>query len=77
MGQVACQVIPFGRGVCGMAAQSRVTQVVGDVHAFPGHIACDGLSRSEVVVPILDQGGKVCWVVFLWMGIGRGRGVEI
>jgi L-methionine (R)-S-oxide reductase len=73
MGQVACQVIPFGRGVCGMAAQSRVTQVVGDVHAFPGHIACDGLSRSEVVVPILDQGGKVCWFFFVdgdWKGKG-------
>ncbi|KAK1990693.1 GAF domain-like protein, partial [Colletotrichum falcatum] len=61
MGKVACQTIPFGRGVCGAAAASRETQLVPDVDAFPGHIACDGDSRSEVVVPILaaDDGRLV------------------
>ncbi|KAK6217378.1 GAFdomain nucleotide-binding protein [Colletotrichum tabaci] len=53
MGKVACQTIPFGRGVCGAAAASRETQLVPDVDAFPGHIACDGDSRSEVVVPVV------------------------
>ncbi|MCE3544238.1 GAF domain-containing protein, partial [Escherichia coli] len=48
--------IPFGKGVCGTAAQSRTTQVVADVHAFPGHIACDAASRSELVVPIVHDG---------------------
>lgn len=51
-GKVACQTIAFGRGVCGTAAASRKTQLVPDVDAFPGHIACDGASRSEIVVPI-------------------------
>lgn len=51
-GKVACQTIAFGRGVCGTAAASRETQLVPDVDAFPGHIACDGASRSEIVVPI-------------------------
>ncbi|MCX7569869.1 GAF domain-containing protein [Tumebacillus sp. DT12] len=53
MGKPACVRIPLGRGVCGTAAETRVTQVVPDVHAFPGHIACDAASRSEIVVPIL------------------------
>ncbi|KAJ0158714.1 Free methionine-R-sulfoxide reductase, partial [Colletotrichum tanaceti] len=53
MGKVACQTIRFGRGVCGAAAASRETQLVPDVDAFPGHIACDGDSRSEVVVPVV------------------------
>ena len=52
-GKVACQIIPFGRGVCGVAAQSQLTQLVQDVNKFPGHIACDGASKSEIVVPIL------------------------
>ena len=58
-GKVACQVIPFGRGVCGAAAAEQTTQLVPDVEQFPGHIACDGDSKSEVVVPIIvaDQGG--------------------
>ncbi|KAK1518444.1 GAF domain-containing protein [Colletotrichum abscissum] len=55
MGKVACQQIPFGRGVCGAAAATRQTQLVADVDAFPGHIACDGDSRSEVVVPIVVE----------------------
>lgn len=58
MGKVACQQIPFGRGVCGAAAATRQTQLVADVDAFPGHIACDGDSKSEVVVPIVIKGDK-------------------
>ena len=53
-GRPACIRIPFGKGVCGAAAASRKPQRVDDVHAFPGHIACDAASRSELVVPILD-----------------------
>lgn len=55
-GQVACVRIPFGRGVCGAAAQSRETQRVEDVHEFPGHIACDSASNSELVVPLIKDG---------------------
>jgi len=55
-GKAACIRIPFGRGVCGAAAASRVVQLVEDVHAFPGHIACDAASRSELVVPIVHAG---------------------
>lgn len=53
MGKPACVRIPLGKGVCGTAAQTRETVVVPDVHAFPGHIACDAASRSEIVVPIV------------------------
>ena len=53
-GLPACVRIPPGRGVCGTAALERRTQVVPDVHAFPGHIACDAASRSEIVVPLVD-----------------------
>jgi GAF domain-containing protein len=52
-GKAACIRIAFGKGVCGVAAQSRETQLVEDVHAFAGHIACDADSRSELVVPIV------------------------
>ena len=55
-GKVACVRIPFGRGVCGVAAASRQTQRVEDVHAFAGHIACDSASNSELVVPLLKDG---------------------
>jgi L-methionine (R)-S-oxide reductase len=55
-GKVACVRIALGRGVCGTAAQERRTVVVPDVHAFPGHIACDGASRSEIVVPLVHAG---------------------
>jgi GAF domain-containing protein len=55
-GKVACVRIALGRGVCGTAAVQRETIVVPDVHAFPGHIACDSASNSEVVVPLLHQG---------------------
>ncbi len=54
-GKVACIRIPFGQGVCGAAAQSGQTQLVPDVHAFPGHIACDAASRSELVVPVFHR----------------------
>jgi len=53
-GKPACVRIALGSGVCGTAAQTRQTQVVEDVHAFPGHIACDAASRSEIVVPLFD-----------------------
>jgi GAF domain-containing protein len=55
-GLPACTKIPFGRGVCGTAAVTRKTQRVGDVNAFPGHIACDSASRSEIVVPLVRAG---------------------
>ena len=55
-GRVACVRIALGRGVCGTAAQRRETLVVPDVHAFPGYIACDIASRSEIVVPLLQDG---------------------
>ena len=55
-GRPACIRIPFGKGVCGAAAASLEPQCVEDVHAFPGHIACDSASRSELVVPILADG---------------------
>jgi GAF domain-containing protein len=55
-GKAACIRIPFGKGVCGTAAATRETQRVEDVHAFPGHIACDAASRSELVVPIVHDG---------------------
>lgn len=54
-GKVACQTIQFGKGVCGAAAASQETQLVADVDKFPGHIACDGDSKSEIVVPILAE----------------------
>ncbi|MFO1496047.1 MAG: GAF domain-containing protein [Lysobacterales bacterium] len=53
-GKPACVRIAIGRGVCGTAAQTRSTQLVPDVHAFPGHIACDSASRSEIVIPLLQ-----------------------
>lgn len=54
-GKVACVRIPFGRGVCGTAAETKSSQLVEDVHQFPGHIACDSASNSEVVVPIIKD----------------------
>ncbi len=55
-GKPACIRIPVGRGVCGTAVQENATQLVADVHQFPGHIACDGASNSEIVVPIRKDG---------------------
>ncbi|MBG9795063.1 GAF domain-containing protein [Paenibacillus dendritiformis] len=58
-GLPACIRIPLGRGVCGTAAREQRTLVVPDVHAFPGHIACDAASRSEIVVPMMKDGRLV------------------
>ena len=55
-GRPACIRIPFGKGVCGVAAESRQVQRIDDVHAFPGHIACDAESASELVVPLVRDG---------------------
>ncbi|NNL88788.1 MAG: GAF domain-containing protein [Marinicaulis sp.] len=54
-GSMGCLRIPLGKGVCGTAATTRETQIVDDVHAFPGHIACDARSASEIVVPVLTD----------------------
>lgn len=64
-GPLGCLEIPFDRGVCGAAARERATQLVPDVHAFPGHIACDSSARSEIVVPVLDPGGALIAVLDL------------
>ena len=61
-GKIACIHIPVGKGVCGAAVKEDATQRVSDVHAFPGHIACDSASRSEIVVP-LHQNGQVIGVM--------------
>jgi GAF domain-containing protein len=58
-GTLGCLRIAFGQGVCGTAARSRQTQVVEDVEAFPGHIACDSRSKSEIVVPVVDRQGHL------------------
>jgi GAF domain-containing protein len=54
-GTLGCLHIPFGKGVCGTAAKEKKTQLVPDVHLFPGHIACDSQSASEIVVPVLTN----------------------
>ncbi len=64
IGKPACIRIALGQGVCGTAAASGETQLVSDVHAFPGHIACDAASRSELVVPVL-RGGRTIAVIDL------------
>lgn len=64
-GKPACVRILWGQGVCGTAAGEKAPQVVPDVHAFPGHIACDGASRSELVIPLLDEEGRVTGVLDL------------
>jgi L-methionine (R)-S-oxide reductase len=58
-GTVGCLEIAFGKGVCGSAAAERRTVIVGDVSQFPGHIACDARSRSEIVVPVFDNRGTL------------------
>jgi L-methionine (R)-S-oxide reductase len=58
-GTLGCLRIAFGRGVCGAAAETGQTQLVADVHAFPGHIACDSRSESEIVVPVFDAEGRL------------------
>jgi L-methionine (R)-S-oxide reductase len=64
-GRPACIRIPFGTGVCGAAAATRQVQRIDDVHAFPGHIACDSASNSELVVPILGADGELIAVLDL------------
>ena len=59
MGRPACIRIPLGKGVCGTAASEATTQLVEDVHAFPGHIACDSVTNSELVVPVLRDGKAI------------------
>jgi GAF domain-containing protein len=61
-GTLGCLRIAFGRGVCGAAAALRQTQVVADVNAFPGHIACDSRSASEIVAPVFDEAGRLIGV---------------
>jgi L-methionine (R)-S-oxide reductase len=64
-GKPACVRIALGKGVCGTAAATRTTQLVTDVHAFPGHIACDAASRSELVVPLIAADGALIGVLDL------------
>lgn len=64
-GKIACQSIEIGRGVCGAAAQNRTTLIVENVEEFPGHIACDGETKSEIVVPIIDKDGVLRGVLDL------------
>lgn len=81
IGRPACIRIPFGQGVCGTAAATAETQKIDDVHAFPGHIACDSASASELVVPVLRD-GKVIAVIDLdspakaRFGEDDARGIE-
>ena len=62
-GKPACIEIAVGRGVCGTAVAEKKTRLVPDVHTFPGHIACDGASMSEIVVPLFDRNGDVVGVL--------------
>ena len=62
-GTLGCLRIPFGKGVCGVAAAGLRTVLVPDVHAFPGHIACDSRSNSEIVTPVLDKTGALAAVL--------------
>lgn len=62
-GPPGCLEIPFDRGVCGAAARTGESQVVADVHAFPGHIACDEGARSEIVIPLRDRRGELVAVL--------------
>ena len=80
-GKVACVRIPFSKGVCGTAARTRETQRVEDVHAFPGHIACDSASNSELVVPLVKDGRLIGVLDLDSPSIGRfsiedQRGIE-
>ena len=76
MGKPACIEIPVGKGVCGTAAAENTTQLVYDVHEFPGHIACDSASNSEIVVP-LRKGGEIIGVLDIDSpNIGRFKGAD-
>ena len=75
-GTLGCLRIAFGRGVCGAAAETRRTIVVEDVHAFPGHIACDARSRSEIVVPVCDATGALIAVLDVDSAVPAAFGPE-
>ncbi|KAF2397678.1 GAF domain-like protein [Trichodelitschia bisporula] len=75
-GHVACQAIPLGRGVCGTAAAKGETLVVRDVEEFPGHIACDAASRSEIVVPVVQEGRVVAIIDVDCAEVGGFDGVD-
>ena len=62
-GTLGCLRIPFGKGVCGACAEKGETLIVKDVHEFPGHIACDSRSNSEIVVPVFDKNGNLAAVL--------------
>ncbi len=62
-GTLGCLRIPFGKGVCGACAEQRQSIIVADVHAFPGHIACDSRTNSEIVVPVFDAQGALAAVL--------------
>lgn len=62
-GTLGCLRIPFGKGVCGACAEQRQSIIVPDVHAFPGHIACDSRTQSEIVVPVFDKAGQLAAVL--------------
>jgi GAF domain-containing protein len=62
-GTLGCLRIPFGKGVCGAAAAKRESIIVPDVHAFPGHIACDSRSNSEIVTPVFDKSGALAAIL--------------
>jgi L-methionine (R)-S-oxide reductase len=62
-GTLGCLRIPFDKGVCGACASRRESIIVPDVHAFPGHVACDSRSNSEIVTPVFDQGGALAAVL--------------
>lgn len=73
-GKVACTTIEFGRGVCGTAAQENRTLLVKDVHEFPGHIACDAASSSEIVIPLELDGVTKDTIYFSWICLGCAVG---
>lgn len=76
-GKLGCLRIPFGRGVCGAAARDRVTQLVEDVHAFSGHIACDSRSNSEIVVPVFNSARELLAVLDIDSGdFGAFDGID-
>ena len=81
-GAPACIRIPLGQGVCGTAAASGATQLVPDVHAFPGHIACDAASQSELVVPVTRDGAVIAVIDLDSPDLARfdsedARGIEL
>mmetsp|Transcript_12317 Transcript_12317/g.25219 ORF Transcript_12317/g.25219 Transcript_12317/m.25219 type:complete len:339 (-) Transcript_12317:47-1063(-) len=76
VGKPACRRIQFSEGVCGAAARTQKTQLVPDVHKFPGHIACDSASNSELVIPLLSQTGKLLGVFDLDCPVHNGYNEE-